>query len=197
MTPQTNSILLLIIQNMPSTKPNVFMLGIENSGKTQFFQSLFGNSNDPVILEMCCADQDYCGFLIKDPIEEELFGENREINYLSADCIIFVISLLDFPDRIDEVRQALLEASANTGDKPFTIVINQQDSSCYDVAEREDYAKYNIILWLMDLKHYRRYKFLWCDVKVEKDVKGCFDQIAEFYFETRFQGSKTVVLCRL
>ena len=181
-TPHTISTLLLTFQNMSSTKPIVLMLGIKNSGKTQFVQSLCGDFDALVKFEMGCADHAFYGLLIKDPIKEELFREYREINYLSADAIIFVISLLDFHDRIDEVKQALIEASANTGNKPFTIVINQRDSSCYDVTEREEYAKFNIILWLMDLNHYRSYKFLWCDVEVEADVEGCFDQIVEFAF---------------
>ena len=109
---------------MPSTKTTILMLGIKNSGKTQFVQSLCRNSNTPVILAMGCSDHHYYRFLMKDTIDKELFGEFRENNYLSADGIIFVISLLGFPDRTDEVKHALIEASANTENKPFTIVIN-------------------------------------------------------------------------
>ena len=154
------------------------MLGIDKSGKTQFVESLRGHSDALVLPTMGCAHQNYSRFLIKDLSGQELFRQCREQNYPSANSFIFVISLDDFPHRIDEVRQALAEASANTGKKPFTIVINQRKSSSYNVGARENEVRSNVLNWLERLND-RRYMVLSCDVMVEADVKECFKQIAK------------------
>ena len=186
MTPHSISILLLLIQNMSSTKPVILMLGINNSGKTQFVESLCGNLNTFWMPTISCTHQDYSRFFIRDPINQEVFRGFREGNYLSADGIIFVISLLDFHYRINEVKQALIEASVNTGNQPFTIVINQRVSLSYDVFKREEFVRslvqnwWKVITWLMNLND-RCYTILSCDVEVEEDVKECFDKIQEFF----------------
>ena len=110
------------------------MLGVKNSGKTKFVESLCGHSYDemqPINLMQLlgCARLDYSRFLITDFGGQECWRKYREQNYPSADSFIFVISLDDFPDRVDEVKQALIEASTNTGNKPFTIVLNKRHSS--------------------------------------------------------------------
>ena len=165
------------------------MLGVKNSGKTQFVKSLCGQSYDEVKslswkLLIGCAHQHYFRFLIKDPSGQECWPQWREQNYPSTDSFIFVISLDDFPDRIDEVRQALIEALTNTGNKPFMIIMNKRDSSSYSVDARENVVLWNVRFWLngftglMPLQD-RRYRIFTCDVKVEGHVQGCFDEIAK------------------
>ena len=184
MTQQTISILLLIIQNMQSTNPTFLMLGIKNSGKTQFVKTLCGHSDRLVMPTMGCAHQYYSRFLTRDPIDQELFQGSCESNYLTADCIIFVISLLDFHYRKDEVKQALIDALFITGNKPFMIVINMRDSSSYDLAAWKNEVRWNltiwwrVIIWLMGWST-RPYRFLWCDVKDKVAVKNCFDEMAK------------------
>ena len=163
------------------------MLGIKNSGKTQFVESLCGQSNEEMMLYRSlttgCADKYYSRFLIKDLSGHECCRECRTQNYPSADGIIFLISLDDFPDRVDEVRQALIEASTSTGNKPFSIVLNKRHSSNYDVVARENEVHSFVCNWLnaitqlIDLDD-SRYRVSSCDVKVEAYVKGCFDEIA-------------------
>ena len=169
---------------MQSTKPTILMLGIKNSGKTKFVESLCGHSDAFVMPTPRCAHQDYSRFLIKDFSGDDCFRHCRENNYPSADSFIFVISLLDFHDRIDEVKQALIEASTSTGIKPFTIVINMRDSPSYDVAARGEEVRQNVKTWLACLYNcpymiLLRYKILSYDVKEEADVKDCFDQIVQ------------------
>ena len=159
------------------------MLGIKNSGKTQFVESLRRQSHALMIPTLGCTHYYFSEFFIKDPIDQEFFRFFREINYLSADGIIFVISLLDFHDRKDEVKLALIDALVNTGNKPLTIVINNRDKSDYD-AVREQEVRLNVlnwwkvVTWMMNLNN-RRYGILSCNVNVEADVMGCFDQIAK------------------
>ena len=79
----------------------------------------------------------------------------------------------------------LIQASVNTGIKPFTTEINNRDRSNYNAVRKHEVRLYVLNWWkvvtsIMDLNN-RIYGILSCDVNVEAGVMGCLDQIKKSF----------------